>query len=54
MKKIRLKEDERLIGWKTLVKGTQLNVSKFNSRFVYIELEGKTIRLPRKSVEIIY
>lgn len=52
MKKVKLKEDVNFVGWTTLKKGTILKSEKFNSRYVYVELAGKQLRIPRSSVEI--
>lgn len=45
MKKIELKEDLKIIGYRTLPKGTVFKVEKFNSRYIYVNVNGCTLRL---------
>lgn len=56
MKKIKTSHDLNILGWGLIPAGTQFNVEKFNSRFVYVKLrEHVTLRLARKAdCEIIY
>ena len=49
MKKIRIRKDLRIPGWGLIREGTEYKVSRFNSRFVYVELQdGVILRLARK------
>jgi len=54
MRKIELKEDVKLMGYRTLRKGERFDVDRDNSRYVYIKENGLTIQLPRKAVEKVY
>lgn len=45
MKKIELKEDLKIVGYGTIPKGTVFKVEKFNSRFVYVKINGCTLQL---------
>ena len=54
MKKIKLTKDVKIIGYGTIERGTQFNVEKHNSRYVYVRLGMCELRLSRKDVEKIY
>jgi len=54
MRKIELKEDVKLMGYRTLRKGERFNVEKYNSRYVYIKENGLTIQLTAKEVVKVY
>ncbi len=56
MKKIKVSHDLKIPGWGVVKAGTAFKVSKFNKRFVYVELQsGAVLRLSRKSdCEIVY
>ena len=54
MKKIKLIKDIKIIGYDTIERGTQFNVEKYNSRFVYVRLGMCELRLSRKDVEKVY
>jgi len=50
MKKIRLRHDMMVPGWGFIPSGAAFKVSRYNSRFVYVELrEGVILRLARKA-----
>ncbi len=56
MKKIKVSHDLKIPGLGVVKAGTAFKVSKFNKRFVYVELQsGAILRLSRKSdCEIVY
>lgn len=54
MKKVRLIKDLKIIGYGTIKSGTEFKVEKYNTRYVYVDLNGCTLQLSRKDVEKIY
>lgn len=54
MKKIRLIKDLKIIGYGTIKSGTEFKVEKYNTRYVYVDLNRCTLQLSRKDVEKIY
>ncbi len=49
MRKIAVKHDIQVPGWGTIKEGTQYEVDKYNSRYVYVKPhEHVTLRLARK------
>ena len=54
IKKVRLIKDVKIIGYGTISKGSQFNVEKYNTRYVYVRLGMCELRLSRKDVERIY
>ena len=54
MRKIRIKQDTRIIGVGVIPAGTEFKVEKFNSRFVYVRYIGCELRLSRGTVEKVY
>ena len=51
MKKVRIKEDIKIIGFGYVRKGEIYKVEKYNSRFVYLNVCGCELRLSVKEVE---
>lgn len=56
MRKIKTKNNLNIPGWGFIPAGTAFKVQKFNSKFVYIEINsGVILRLARKKdCEIVY
>lgn len=54
MKKVRLIKDLKIIGYGTIKSGTEFKVEKYNTRYVYVDLNGCALQLSRKDVEKIY
>lgn len=55
MRKIRLKNDVTIQGYKTIPAGTTFKVTKYNKRFVYVEIGRSTsIKFSRSEVEKLY
>ena len=52
MKKVKLKNDFYILGKKAILAGTVLEVKKHNTRFVYCEFLGCTLKLSIKDVEV--
>ena len=53
MRKIKIKEDIRIMGYGMLHKGEIFDVEKHNSRFVYVRLGMCKLRLSVKEVEVV-
>lgn len=56
MRKIRISHDLNVPGWGMIPQGTEYKVERFNSRYVYVELNrGVELRLARKAdTETVY
>jgi hypothetical protein len=53
MRKVKIKEDIRIMGYGMLHKGEIFDVEKHNSRFVYVRLGMCELRLSVKEVEVV-
>lgn len=54
MKKVELKDHLILYGiGKVIPKGTQFEVVRYNSRYIYVKWNGCTLQLTRKDVNIL-
>lgn len=53
MKKVKIKDDIRIMGYGMLRKGEIFDVEKHNNRFVYIRLGMCELRLSIKEVEVV-
>ena len=53
MRKVKIKDDIRIIGYGILRKGEIFDVEKHNSRFVYVRLGVCELRLSVKEVEVV-
>jgi hypothetical protein len=53
MKKVKIKDDIRIMGYGMLRKGEIFDVEKHNSRFVYVRLGMCELRLSIKEVEVV-
>lgn len=53
MRKVKIKEDIRIMGYGMLRRGEMFDVEKHNSRFVYIRLGMCELRLSLKEVEVV-
>ena len=53
MRKVKIKEDIRIMGYGTLYKGEMFDVEKYNNRFVYVRLGMCELRLSIKEVEVV-
>lgn len=53
MKKVRIKEDIRIMGYGVIRKGTIFDVEKHNSKLVYVRLGMCELRLSVKDVEAV-
>ena len=54
MRKIRLKNDVKVMGYGTIPSGTEFKVERYNTRYVYVMLGRCELRLSRKDVEKVY
>lgn len=51
MKKVKLKNDTKIIGYGTIKSGTEFKVEKYNTRYVYVKLGNCELQLSVKDVE---
>ena len=54
MKKVRLIKDLYIMGYGTIKSGTEFKVERYNTRYVYVKLNGCELQLSRKDVEKVY
>ena len=54
MKKVKLIKDLKIMGYGTIRAGMEFKVERYNTRYVYVTLNGCTLQLSRKDVEKIY
>ena len=54
MKKVELLKDMKIIGCPTIKAGTQFKLENYNTRYVYVQYLGCSLRLSLKDVKVVY